>query len=107
MWKVEDISLALGGVSTLVETFINENTKEDYSLSIYDILSGNTIEISCDLSEMPQLVEYIYQLEKGTPLTFVGLNSMSKSYVVGMSICRGRIEFGEYIAENGELKRLS
>lgn len=107
MWVVEDISLALGGVSSLVEAFIKENNKNNYSLSIYDNLSGKTIEISCNINEMPKIVEYIYQQEKGTPLTFIGLNSLSESYVVGMSISMGRIQFGEYIVDNGSLKKTS
>ncbi|MDE5769992.1 MAG: hypothetical protein K2H82_11470, partial [Oscillospiraceae bacterium] len=77
--------------------------KDDYTLSIYDTRTSKTIEITCDISEMPKIVEYIYHTEKGTPLTFVAVNSFSESYVVGMSISRGRIEFGHYIAEDGKL----
>ena len=106
MWMVEDISLALGGVSSLVEKFIASHKHDDYTLSIFDTATGNTIEIDCPQGEMPQIAEYIYQLAKGTPLTFVGVNSMSDSYVVGMTITRGRIEFGSYKAEDGKLKKI-
>lgn len=106
MWMVEDISLALGGVSSLVEAFIASHEHEGYTLSIFDSSTGNTIEIDCPQSEMSQIAEYIYQLEKGTPLTFIGVNSMSDSYVVGMSITRGRIEFGAYKAEGGKLNKI-
>ncbi len=106
MWMVDDISLALGGVSELIESFISSHAHDGYTLSIFDNSTGNTIEIDCPQSEMPQIAEYIYQLEKGTPLTFVGVNSMTDSYVVGMSITRGRIEFGAYKAEEGKLKKL-
>ena len=56
---------------------------------------------------MSKIVDYIYHLEKGTPLTFIGVNSLSDSYVVGMSISRGRIDFGCYKAEDGKLKNLN
>ena len=105
MWKIEDISLALGGVSSLINTFISQYPKQNYSLSIFDINTSKTIEISCDIAEIPQIVEYIYQTEKGTPLSFIGVNSLSESYVVGMSISRGRIDFGSYKAIDGKLER--
>ena len=47
MWKIEDISLALGGVSSLINTFISQYPKQNYSLSIFDINTSKTIEISC------------------------------------------------------------
>lgn len=106
LWKIEDISLALVGVSELVNDFISQNKHEDYTLSIYDTMTSNTIEIDCPITEMPQIVDYIYHLEKGAPLTFIGVNSISDSYVVGMMISRGRIEFGRYKAENGKLIKI-
>lgn len=105
MWKIEDISLALGGVSLLIKTFISQYPKQNYTLSIFDANTSKTIEISCDIAEIPQIVEYIYQTEKGTPLSFIGVNSLSESYVVGMSISRGCIDFGRYKAIDGKLER--
>ena len=107
LWKIEDNALALGGVVELVNSFINENRHDDYTLSIFDTITSKTIEIECLVSEMPKIVDYIYHLEKGTPLTFIGVNSLSDCYVVGMSISRGRIDFGCYKVEDGKLKNLN
>ncbi len=90
----------------MVKDFIRKYPHTDYSLSIHDSISSNTVEIICDYSEIPQIAEYIYDLEQGTPLTFIGLNSLSDSYVVGMHLTKGRIEFGSYKAENGKLIKL-
>ncbi len=106
LWKVDDISLALGGVEELVQKFIEKHKHTDYSLSIFDSQTNQTIEIDCGIDEMSIIVDYVYHLEKGTPLTFIGLNSMSDSYVVGMTISQGRIDFGSYKAENGKLVKL-
>lgn len=106
IWIIEDISLASGGLFSLIKRFTTQYPHQDFSLSIFDNETANTIEIICGIDEMPQIAEYIYHLEKGMPLTFVGVNSVSKSYVVGMSISRGRIEFGCYKADKGELKKI-
>lgn len=106
MWIIDDISLASGGLFSLIEQFITQYPYQDFSLSIYDNETEHAIGIICDMDEMPQIVEHIYHLEKGTPLTFVGVNSVSKSYVVGMSISQGRIEFGCYKADKGKLKKI-
>lgn len=107
LWKIKDNALALGGIVELVDSFINENKHENYTLSIFDTITSKTIEIECPVSEMSKIVDYIYRLEKGTPLTFIGVNSLSDSYVVGMAISRGRIDFGCYKTENGKLKNLN
>ena len=103
LWRVKDISLPTGGISELVEAFINEFHHNEYTLSIFDNNTTNTIEIDCDLAEMPQIVDYIYHQEKAMPLTFIGLSNLSESYVVGMSLSRGRIEFGAYKFKDGKL----
>ena len=107
LWKIKDNGLALGGIVELMYSFISENRYEDYTLSIFDTMTAKTIEIECPVSEMPKIVDYIYHCEKGTPLTFIGVNSLSNSYIVGMSISRGRIDFGCYKVEDGTLKKLN
>ena len=89
-----------------MQKFIEKHKHSDFSLSIFDSLTNQTIEIDCGIDEMPTIVDYVYHLEKGTPLTFIGLNSMSDSYVVGMTVSRGEIDFGSYKAENGKLVKL-
>lgn len=107
IWRIEDISLALGGVDSLIEKFIDTYYHEDYSLSIFDTLEAGTIEIDCDIKEMPKIVDYIYHFEKGTPLTFIGINSLTDSYVVGMSLSMGRIDHGSYKAEDGKIIKVN
>lgn len=106
IWKVNDISLALCGVQDLMSKFIETYPHSDFSLSIFDNMTKQTIKIECNLDEIPVIVDYVYHLEKGTPLTFIGVNSLSDSYVVGMTISRGRIEFGCYKADGGKLVKM-
>lgn len=105
MWKIDDICLPLGGVDSLVEKFIKEHLNEDYSLSICDNLTQNKIYIDCDTINMPKIVKYIYHIEKGSPITFIEADRLTKSYVVYMPMFRGRISFGRYKDENGKLVR--
>ncbi len=107
MWKINDINLAVtDGGRKIAEQFIKENNHNDYSLSIYDELTKNTIEIEANISEIPIIVSYIYQMEHATPLTFIGVNSLSKSYVVGMNLAKGHIEFGRYKYVDGKLNKI-
>lgn len=106
MWQVQDVDLAVhDGGQSMVAKFIEENNHPDYSLSIFDNLTKGTVEIDAPLSEMPKIVSYVYATEKASPLTFICVNSASKSYVVGMSLTRGRFQCpGSYKAEGGQLK---
>lgn len=65
-----------------------------------------TVDIVCNLNEMPEIAERIYHLEHASPLTFIGDNPVSESYVVGMTFTQGRIEFGNYKYEYGKLRKL-
>lgn len=106
MWKIRDVDLALhDDGKAIVEKFIEENKHPDYSLSIFDDLTKATVEIDAPLAEMSKIAAYIYRIEKASPLSFIGVNSESKSYVIGMQLTRGRIKCpGHYKAENGQLK---
>ncbi len=79
VWEVKDTALALGGVSELMESFVSENLHEDYTLMISDAKTHKTIEIHCPISEMPKVVEYIYNLEHATPITFIGASHLAGS----------------------------
>lgn len=107
MWKINDLDLAItDGGKFIIEKFIKENVYNDYSLSIYDELTQNTIEIDADIKEMPIIISMIYRLEHATPLYFIGVNSLSKSYVVGMHISKGNIKFGNYKYIDGKLDKI-
>ncbi len=107
MWKIDDFALATGGVMSLIEQFIQKYKHPEYCLSIYDTITSKTIEITCEFDEIPKIVDKIYRLENGTPLTFVGINSITNCYIVGMSIAKGNIDFGYYKAVNGRLEKKS
>lgn len=88
-----------------MKSFVEEHAHAGWTLSIFDASTRSTIEIDCsDLSEMPKIVSYIYTLERAAPMTFIGENPMSKSYVVGMKCTCGRLNIlGVYKAKNGKL----
>ena len=96
LWKIQDINLAItdGGYEFMSE-FIKNYFHDNWSLSIFDTNTNQTIEILCETKKMPEIVSYIYHLEQATPLTFIGENFLTESYVVGMNFTRGRIELGE------------
>ena len=108
MWLINDIDLpATGDVMTLVDKFINENKHNNYTLSIFNSLNNMTMEIFAPLPEMPKIVSAVYYAEKAMPLKFVGVDSLTDSYVVGMPLMRGRFKTpGYYKAEDGKLKNI-
>lgn len=102
-WKVQDISLAVGGVEELMQEFIDKYNHPDFTLSVFDNLTKRTLRIKCDVSEIPAAVSYIYHLEKATPLMFIEREKLSGCYIVGMSLTQGNIEFGCYEFKDGKL----
>ncbi|MFR2588134.1 MAG: hypothetical protein ACLS9I_09575, partial [Adlercreutzia equolifaciens] len=57
---------------------------------------------------IPRIAAFVYNLEHAAPMTFIGENPVSKSYVVGMRCTRGRLDFpGIYRAEGGKLKSIA
>lgn len=93
---------------SMVKSFIEQHEHDGWTLSIFDALTEATIEIDCELSEIPQIVAYVYNTEHATPMTFIGENPVSESYVIGMTCTRGHFNIpGAYKAENGKLTDLS
>lgn len=104
VWRGNDLAGMDAGLS-LLKQFVSERPHEGWSLSIYDTLSETTAEIDCTVDEIPQIASFVYNLEHAAPMTFVGENPITESYVVGMCCTRGRLDFpGLYRAENGNLK---
>lgn len=107
IWKINDIDLVItDGGSSIVKDFIEENKYDDYTLSIYDEITKNTIEIDAKINEMPIIVSMVYKVEHATPMTFIGVNKLTKSYVVGMNLTKGHIEFGSYRYINEKLNKV-
>lgn len=107
LWIINDVDLAItdGGIS-ITEEFIDKNKHEDYTLSVYDEMTQKTIEVEANINEMPIIISDIYRIEHATPMTFIGVNKLTKSYVVGMTLAKGHIEFGNYKYIDGKLNKI-
>ena len=107
LWIINDVDLAItdGGIS-IAEEFIDKNKYEDYTLSVYDEMTKKTIEVEANINEMPIIISDIYRIEHATPMTFIGVNKLTKSYVVGMTLAKGHIEFGNYKYIDGKLNKI-
>ena len=107
VWKINDRDLALSDCGkSFMEKFVKQYKNEGYTLSIYDNITKNTIEIDASIIEMPEIVSNIYRAEHATPMNFIGINSLTDSYVVGMTLTKGHIDFGHYKYINGNLKKM-
>ena len=105
--KGQDLAGVDSGYSSVNE-FIKKHKHTGWSLSIFDTNTENNMEIECDLSEMANIVAYIYNLEHAYPITFIGENPLSESYVVGMNFTRGRISIPSlWKSEDGKLINLA
>lgn len=106
IWRGENLAGSDAGRS-LLDKFISEHPHNGWTLLIYNTLSETTAEINCPVEEIPQITAFVYNLEHASPMTFIGENPVSKSYIVGMCCTRGRLDFpGLYHAEDGKLRPL-
>ena len=87
---------------SMISKFTKENYHEAYSLSVYDNLTDMTMEIFCEVSE---IVGIIMSAEH-TDMSFIGVNSLTKSYVVGVMFTRGNLKYGIYQYKNGVLHQI-
>lgn len=107
LWKGHDLAGDDAGYS-LVDRFIKEYWHDGWTLSVFDAITQKTIEVECELLEMPDVVTYIYNLEHAYPMIFIGENPITESYVVGMSCTRGRIHIPSlWEVKNGKLVSLA
>ena len=103
IWRGDDLAGRDAGY-TRVKEFIERYPHKNWSLSIYNLLDESMAEIDCPFEEIPKITSFIYNLEHAYPMTFIGENPVSGSYVIGMTLTRGRIQTpGIYRAENGKL----
>lgn len=104
IWRGDDLAGSDAGFARVKE-FIERYPHEGWTLSIYNSLDESTAEIDCPAEEMPKIASFVYNLERAYPMTFIGENPLTESYVVGMTLTRGRIQTpGVYRAENGKLR---
>ena len=73
-----------------IRDFLKKNYREDYTLSIFDILEGYALEVVCDFENMLDVIAYVVNLEHDFP-AWIGINELSESYVVGLNFTRGHI----------------
>ena len=106
VWRGDDLAGADAGY-TRVKEFIGRYPHEKWTLSIYNTLDESTAEIDCPFKDIPKIVSFVYNFEHAFPITFIGENPLSESYVVGMALTRGRIQTpGLYRAEDGKLRSM-
>lgn len=102
-WKCEHTPESI----LLVKKYIEENYHEDYTLSICDQLTGNTLEITNPVSEIFDEITNIINFISSTEHTFVDIiaaNCLTDSYVICMEFTRGKIDTPSiYKYENGKL----
>ena len=74
-----------------IRKFLERNYHQDYTLSIYDTLGQDAVEVICDYDSMVDVIAYVSNAEHDFP-EWIGVNDLSESYVVGMSFTRGNIK---------------
>ena len=85
----KNLSYGKTGIHEIKE-FIDTYHHKEYTLSIYNILEQATIEITCDINSIIDIVHYVSNLEHTFP-EWIGINELSDSYVVGMEFTRGHL----------------
>lgn len=102
---MEVLQLTYGDVGFKeIQQFLKQTNKENYTLSIYDMLTQTTAEIECSINDMLPVIIRVVSIEKDFP-QWIGVNDLSKSYVVGMNLTRGHILTpGLYEYVNEEIK---
>ena len=89
-----------------IRAFLKSNYREDYSLSLFNIAEKNAVDVICKFDEMLDVIARVSAIEHDFP-SWIGLNELSGSYVVGMNFTRGIIVTpAVYSYENGELSKL-
>lgn len=77
----------------MAKEFIQENYHKDFTLSFFDSLTGQTFEVTNSVSEIlnevPSILAYISSMEH-TFVNWIGINSLSDSYVISIDITKGR-----------------
>lgn len=84
-----------------IKEFLNKNYHEGYTLSIYNKLDQNTVEVICDFKNMLDVISYVSNVEHDFP-EWIGVNELSESYVVGIDFTRGHIKTPSVYEWNNE-----
>jgi hypothetical protein len=73
-----------------IRNFLEENHFRGFTLSVFDVLSDDTVEVECDFDEIVSAIAYISNVEHDFP-NWIGVNLLSQSYVVGLAFGKGCI----------------
>ena len=91
----------------LISQFLDKYRHDGYSLSIFDTISNypgaEILDVPFD--EISKIIDFVYHTEHAEPIAWIGVNSLSDSYVVAMPLTRGRIG-GNYRVDDGKLKHI-
>ena len=79
----------------VMPVFFDKYSHPGYTLSVFDLVTNASgIEVSSvPFEDMIKIISY--HQEHAEPISWIGVNSLSDSYVVGMLLTRGRFR-GEY-----------
>ena len=89
----------------LISSFIKLYYKENFDLCIRD--KGEVaMQIDCSVKDIPYIVNLVYHTEQAAPLTLIGINELTESYIVDMNFTRGRFTTGIYEFRNNKLIKL-
>lgn len=106
MWKLLNPQQHI----SLVHEFITTHWNPEYTLSFYDQRTGLSMEITNEVEELKNDIIDVLGMVTNTEHSFidwVGVNSLSDSYVIAMDFSRGRFKPGTlYKYQNKQLKSL-
>lgn len=89
-----------------IQDFLSKNHKEGYTLSIFDMITQTTAEIDCEFNQVLPIIMQVTNMEKDFP-AWIGINNLTKSYVVGLNFSRGRLHtLSSYKYIDGKLKEI-
>ena len=91
-----------------VKSVIKNNFVKSYTVSVYDKLSGRTVEFDNTVDEaLDDIIDVLYYIssKEHTFVNWIGVSSMTNCYVICMDFTRGYISFGSYHI-NTETKKL-
>lgn len=89
-----------------IKAFLKNYHREGYTLSIFNMAENNAVDVNCKFDEIIDVIVRVSEIEHDFP-SWIGINELSDSYVVGMNFTRGIIHTPAiYRYKNGELSKL-
>ncbi len=81
-----------------IKNYLLKNYKEEYTLSLYDMITEETAEIECTKEDILSAIMLATDMEHDFP-EWIGINELTNSIVVGMNFTKGNLKtncFYEY-----------